>query len=32
MDSALTINGEVLHKRTEPHVIISHALQLVEVA
>lgn len=31
MDSVLTINGEILQEGTEPHAIISHALQLVKV-
>lgn len=30
MDSTLKINGEVLHEGSEPHPIISHALQLVD--
>jgi len=31
MDSTLKINGAVLHEGSEPHAIISHALQLVDV-
>ncbi|KAG5982643.1 hypothetical protein E4U55_001623 [Claviceps digitariae] len=32
MDYRLSINGKVLEEGTEPHAIISHALQLVEIA
>lgn len=31
IDSVLTVDGEVLYEGTEPHSVISHALQLVDV-